>query len=84
MADPEEKGPKIEVLLGHYDLRVLINGLLHIRVELPVFGIYSWMDSPTDYSISFHGDGSKMVVQYSSAVTWMRVLRKIAEAMPHD
>lgn len=79
----EPRGPRIEVALGYYSLRVTINGLVHLNCATPILGVHSWMDHDQSYSIEYTLEGdAKVTTEYTSEVIWRRVLTKVSEVIP--
>lgn len=69
---------ELSVYLTLSNLRIKINGLLHLSIKLEdLIGIQSWIVSDSKYCIEYYTRGSKILCEYDNKKIWKYILEGI-------
>lgn len=72
----------ITVQLNHYDLRILINGVIHLYLLREEFiGFTSWADDDKMYVIAFHTKTNTITTQYDEKAKWLKILNGLSNIL---
>ena len=71
---------KVEVEIGHYYFKVLIDGLIHVCIDQKEFvGINSWTDCDTMSVIEYITKSNCIRTEFDSIEKWKIVLNALNE-----
>lgn len=69
---------KVELLINHYDIRILIEGLPHVYISRNEFvGFTSWNDDDSMYVIEYVTKYNKIRTEYDTKEKWLAVLTEL-------
>lgn len=73
---------KIEIQLNHYDLRVLIDELLHIYILRDEFiGFQTWADDESMFVIEYYTKTNKITTQWNNKEKWEQLVKSLNEKL---
>ena len=72
----------ISVTKDYYDLRIEIDGVLHVHIDMAKYlGMSSWTDTPNCCCIEFALLGGSLKVEYTSEAKWLAVLTQLEQVL---
>ncbi len=72
----------VSVELGHYTIKVLIDGLPHICIDRSQYvGYQSWSDDGAMNVIEYYTKTNKIRSEFDNKEKWVKVLTKLNECL---
>lgn len=69
---------KVELLIDHYTIRLMINDLPHVYIQRDEFiGFQSWADKKDQYSIEFYTKTNSILTQQDNKDKWLLILSEL-------
>ncbi len=74
---------KVVVQLNHYDLRVMIDGLVHVYIPRKQFnGFHSWADDSAMWVIEYRlKNGDRIKTEFDSKEKWQKILKELNDKL---
>ncbi len=69
---------KVAVELSHYDIKVRIDGLVHVYIDRRKFiGYHSYFENGTRLVIEYHYKGGHILTEFDTFQKWSSVLKEL-------
>lgn len=69
---------KVKVELGHYEIKIRINGLNHVVIDRRLFvGYHSFYENGTRLVIEYHYKGGIILTEFDTFLKWSAVLKAL-------
>jgi hypothetical protein len=71
---------KVEVQLNHYDIKVLIDGLVHVCIDRKKYvGYHSYFENGSKLVIEYHYKGGFILTEFDTVTKWKQILKALNE-----
>jgi hypothetical protein len=69
---------KVELLIDHYTIKLMIDELIHVYLLRDEFvGFQSWADKKDQYSIEFYTKTNSILTEQDNKDKWLAILREL-------